>query len=77
MLTWGDQNVTKLDEYLTTEELAALTKIPAETLRWWRRRGDGPRSERLGRHVRYPLSEVRAWLADPQGYQAARDVEIP
>ena len=69
--------MTKLDEYLTTEELAELTKIPAETLRWWRSRDDGPRHVKLGRLVRYPASEVRAWLADPQSYQAARDVEIP
>lgn len=47
--------------YLTTEQLSALTGIPAETLRWWRRVNRGPAFIREGATIRYPLTEVEAW----------------
>lgn len=47
----------------STGELSGLTGIPAETLRWWRRTGDGPRYVRLSaKTVRYRADDVHAWM---------------
>jgi excisionase family DNA binding protein len=49
------------DEYLTTEEVAGLFKVPVWTVRKWRSRGTGPRGSVIGRHVRYRRSECERW----------------
>lgn len=49
------------DEYLDTEEVAALFKVPVWTVRKWRSTGRGPRGVRLGRHVRYLRSDCLTW----------------
>ena len=52
------------DEYLTETEVAAATRIPVNTLRWYRHKNDGgPRWFRLGgRRVLYARSDVEAWI---------------
>ena len=43
--------------------------VPETTLYQWRHKGIGPRGYRVGRHTKYRLSEVDAWLerkADPE-----------
>jgi DNA-binding transcriptional MerR regulator len=47
---------------LTLEEVAALTRVPAATLRFWRHKGIGPQSFRVGRRVVYKEADVVAWL---------------
>lgn len=47
--------------YLTAEELFERTGIPVETLRRWRRHGQGPVPTKFGRSVRYQLADVEAW----------------
>lgn len=49
--------------HLKTTELAEQFGIPQSTLRWWRHRGEGPRSFKLGRTVFYAESDVVAWVA--------------
>jgi excisionase family DNA binding protein len=51
------------DEWLTTDELAELLKVPVPTVRAWRHNGSGPEGVRLGRHVRYRRTAVGAWIA--------------
>jgi len=43
-------------------ELAAYLDLPEATLYQWRYRGEGPPSIKVGRHVRYRLRDVDAWL---------------
>jgi excisionase family DNA binding protein len=50
-------------ELLTIAEAAAVLRIPVATLRYWRHRGTGPRSFKLGRHVMYQRGDVSEWLA--------------
>lgn len=51
-------------EFLTTEEVAERLRIPAATLRYWRMKGIGPRSIKVGpKHVRYRASDVVEYLA--------------
>ena len=45
------------DEMLTLQEACRFLRIPEGTLRYWRHLGCGPRSFKVGRHVRY-------WRAD-------------
>jgi excisionase family DNA binding protein len=43
-------------------EVAAYLGLPPATLHQWRYRGVGPVGYRVGRHVRYRMSEVDRWL---------------
>ena len=50
------------DPLLTIEEVGAYIQVPVKTLYDWRHRGIGPAGMRVGRYVRYRLSDVDAWL---------------
>ncbi len=50
-------------DLLTTAEVSELLRRPAETLRYWRWRGEGPASFKIGRTVVYERSDVLQWLA--------------
>jgi excisionase family DNA binding protein len=50
------------DRLMTLQEVAEYLGKPPQTLYMWRTRGDGPRSYRVGRHVRYRKPEVDEWL---------------
>ena len=43
-------------------ELSSYLNVPRATLYAWRSHGDGPRSIKVGRHVRYRPEDVEAWL---------------
>jgi DNA-binding transcriptional regulator YiaG len=49
------------DKYLSNPDLAARYEVPVETIRKWRSTGYGPPAHKLGRHVRYRLSDVLRW----------------
>lgn len=54
-----------MPELMTLEEVEELTRVPVATLRWWRHLGDrGPRSIKVGRHVRYRREDVEKWIED-------------
>ncbi len=57
------------------EELAAYLGLPVKTLYKWRQDGTGPDSVRIGRHVRYFVSDVSEWLQDKRECSARR-VEV-
>ena len=59
------------DDYLTTNETAALLRCSTSYLRHARARGDGPPSVVLGRKVLYRRSDIEAW-ADAQQNGNAR-----
>jgi predicted DNA-binding transcriptional regulator AlpA len=59
--------VIDADRYLTTEELAELTRTSPETVRWWRYMGKGPESFKVGRRVLYDRTVVEKWLRTAQG----------
>jgi predicted DNA-binding transcriptional regulator AlpA len=51
----------------TPEDVSAfLGGVPVATLYQWRHKGKGPKSRRVGRHLRYKPEDVRAWI-DKQG----------
>ncbi|MEX0504548.1 helix-turn-helix domain-containing protein [Alphaproteobacteria bacterium LSUCC0719] len=53
--------------YLTADELARWLAVPIATLSYWRTTRQGPPFCRIGKHVRYRLSDVEAWLQDKRG----------
>lgn len=58
------ETLSTLDDgdLLTTAEVAALTRTPISTVRYWRHLGAGPRSFRLGRRVVYLRQDVQDWI---------------
>ena len=51
----------KAVRHLTPEQLSDRLGIPAETLKRYRRTGEGPLFMRVGRHVLYRLADVEAY----------------
>lgn len=49
-------------ELMTVQEVSELTKVPVGTFYGYRTKGGGPRSLKLGRHLRYRRSDVEAWI---------------
>jgi predicted DNA-binding transcriptional regulator AlpA len=47
---------------LSTEDVARLLVVPVATLYTWRYKGTGPKAYRVGKHLRYRLVDVLAWL---------------
>lgn len=54
----------EVERLLTIVDLSEMLGIPVDTLYGWRHRGEGPQGYRIGRHVRYRLSTVEAWLEE-------------
>lgn len=50
--------------YLTIEEVSDMTRLPVNTLRYYRHLGGGkgPRSFRLGSRVVFAIEDVEAWI---------------
>ncbi|MFS3127483.1 helix-turn-helix domain-containing protein [Nocardioides sp. Bht2] len=51
-----------MPDHMTTAEVSELIRTPAETVRYWRHIGKGPRSFKVGRRVLYRRSDVDSWL---------------
>jgi predicted DNA-binding transcriptional regulator AlpA len=48
--------------HLNTRQTSETIGIPQATLRWWRHRGEGPKSFKLGRTVFYDVRDLSAWV---------------
>lgn len=51
-----------LDRLWTVEDVAHYLGVPVNTLYQWRTQGRGPLARRVGRHLRYRESDVKAWV---------------
>lgn len=47
---------------LTLDQAAARIHRSPDTLRYWRKRNEGPRSFRLGRRIVYSLDDLERWI---------------
>lgn len=56
---WSDSR--KLDRLIDVDELAESLGVKKQTLYRWRLDGRGPRAIRVGKFLRYRLSDVIAW----------------
>ena len=50
------------DKLISPEALGELVDVPVATIYKWRTTGKGPRGLRVGKHLRYRMSDVDAWL---------------
>jgi predicted DNA-binding transcriptional regulator AlpA len=48
-------------KHLSPQELAEREDVSVETVYHWNKTRTGPRFMKLGRHVRYRMSDVLAW----------------
>ncbi len=55
-------NTTPTERLWSVTDVSAFLGIPVGTLYQWRHRRIGPRASRVGRHLRYDPTEVRAWF---------------
>jgi DNA-binding transcriptional MerR regulator len=53
-----------LPELISTRELAVQLGIPVSTLRFWRKRGEGPPGFKIGKRVVYRTADVARWLEE-------------
>lgn len=60
----GPRVIDLRDDVLSIDEVAGRLDVPKTTLYGWRYKGKGPRSHRVGRHLRYRWSDVLEWLDD-------------
>lgn len=51
---------------LTTQELADYLKVPLETIYAWRTRRLGPKGLKVGRYVRFRMTDVENWLTQQE-----------
>jgi excisionase family DNA binding protein len=52
-----------LEPLLSTQELAEYLGVPVKTIYEWRTGGHGPCAVRVGRHLKFAVSDVQAWVA--------------
>lgn len=55
---WG------LEPLIDIAELASYLGVPVATIYDWRVRGKGPAAYRFGKHLKFAVSDVRAWVAE-------------
>jgi excisionase family DNA binding protein len=61
-----------IDAVVTLSQLAARLGVNVQTLYDLRSQGRGPRGFRVGRELRFRVSEVDAWLAQMEADDAER-----
>lgn len=58
----GPRIIDLRDEVISIDEVARRLDVPKTTLYKWRHKRTGPRSHRIGKHLRYRWTEVLDWL---------------
>lgn len=52
-----------MSEIISTSAAAEILGVAPGTLRYWRYMDEGPRSFRVGRHVKYRREDITSWLS--------------
>lgn len=63
MTVGASRSDTSNDRLWTVEDVSYYLGVPIATLYQWRCAGQGPRSRRVGRYLRYLKSDVEAWVS--------------
>lgn len=53
-----------LEPLIGVEELAEYLGVPVQTIYDWRLSAHAPRAYKIGKHLRFALSDVQAWLEE-------------
>jgi excisionase family DNA binding protein len=59
-----------MTEYLTLDEAADYLRRPVDTLRYWRKRGIGPKAARVGRGLLYRKAELDRFVQEREDQDA-------
>lgn len=51
-----------LHRLMTMEEVSEETRIPINTLRFYRHKGTGPKSAKIGGRIMYLREDLEAWI---------------
>ena len=63
-----------MEKVLTLNEVAQIIRVPPATLRYWRHRGTGPMSFKMGpRRVMYRERDVLDWIDTQYTQSGVRD----
>lgn len=54
--------LSALDPLVGVNELAEYLGVPVRTIYDWRQTGHGSRGIRIGRHLKFAVSDVAAWV---------------
>lgn len=54
----------QLKRLLSVQALSEYLEVPVATLYRWRYLGEGPPGFRVGKHLRYRLGDVEAWVEE-------------
>lgn len=68
-------HLAALEPLLSTEELADYLGVPVKTIYEWRTGGHGPCAVRVGRHLKFAVSDVQAWVAQQREASPGRASE--
>ncbi len=49
---------------MTLDEFAEIADVSVETVRYWRRKGYGPRYARMGKRVKVLREEAERWIRE-------------
>jgi predicted DNA-binding transcriptional regulator AlpA len=53
-----------MEKLFSLPEVAALLGASPDTLRYWRKTGQGPKSFKLGRRVVYSEQDISDWITE-------------
>ena len=56
-------NPPDLPALMDVAELAAYLDVPVSTVYDWRTRDKGPPAYRFGKHLKFAIADVQAWVA--------------
>ncbi|MGY6655131.1 helix-turn-helix domain-containing protein [Amycolatopsis sp. TRM77291] len=56
--------MNSIDPLWSVEDVADYLRVPVKTLYQWKWLGEGPPVRKIGRHLRYDPTKVRAWVAE-------------
>jgi len=62
------------EDFLTLSEVAAILRVPVNTVRWWRQRGEGPPFFKIGRHLVTTIGDLRGWIQEQKQQPTGPDV---
>lgn len=68
-------STTNPDKLLTQKEVKVITGLAESTLEQWRLRGKGPKFIKLGRLVRYRMSDLNAYISELQGFNSTTEAD--
>lgn len=61
-----------LEPFLDVRQLADYLGVPVSTVYDWRTNGRGPAAHRFGKHLKFAVSDVQAWVEQQRDTPSGR-----